>query len=69
MSYNFPLDNECKITILLLVIFLFGLLILSSNKSCGCKKKVFYRRNKYNQHVITNEKEIPDWVVKLKNKE
>jgi hypothetical protein len=42
--------------VLLLVIFLFGLLILSMNKNkpCGCTRKVVYREKGYNPYVIRN---------------
>jgi len=65
-----PLSGESKAIILLLVIFLFGLLILSVNrkKPCGCKRRVVYRERKYNPYVITGQNEIPDWAVNLKRR-
>ncbi len=62
------INDENKIVILLLVIFLFGLLILNINKkSCGCKKKkVIYREKKHNPYVITGQHEIPEWAINVK---
>ena len=55
MEYINRLNGENQIVVLLLVIFLFGLLIVGSNKPCKCEKK-----NNNNQGV-------PAWVYKVKN--
>ena len=60
-----PISSENKIVILLLIIFLFGLLILSINKkkSCVCKKKIIY-----NPYVINGPHEMPLWTINLKKR-
>ena len=64
------LNGENKVMVLLLVIFLFGLLILSMNKNkpCGCTRKVVYREKGYNPYVISDQDEIPQWAVDIKRK-
>ena len=68
---NFKSFNcENKVIILLLVIFLFGLLILNTKKqkSYSCTKKVIYNKRYTNPYAITNQDEMPAWVVNLKKK-